>query len=194
MPRTADARLEGRILDAAYQLWSRGGERALTMRAVARTARTTTPTVYQRFRDKRDILELLRKRAQEIMFSYMRRAHSAEEFCLRYFEFALRHGNEYELIHADWAVRLAKEEPRPSFDLLKKSLADRLGGTQEQHAGLALALAALLHGTATLLLTKGVPERIAHELRHACVAAFETLVENAAGRSFRPNHRRAARP
>jgi len=192
MPRTADARLEGRILDAAYQLWSSGGERALTMRAVARTARTTTPTVYQRFRDKKDILELLRKRAQEIMFSYMRRAHSAEEFCLRYFEFALRHCNEYELIHADWAVRLAKEEARPSFDLLKKSLADRLGGTQEQHAGLALALAALLHGTATLLLTKGVPERISRELRHACVAAFEALVEDAAGRSFRPNHRRAA--
>jgi hypothetical protein len=54
-------------------------------------------------------------------------------------------------------------------------------------------LAALLHGTATLLLTKGVPERISRELRHACVAAFETLVENAAGRSFRPNHKNAAR-
>jgi len=226
MPRTADAGLEGRVLDAAYRLWSRGGEKALTMRAVARTARTTTPTLYQRFRDKRDILELLRKRAQEIMFSYMRRAHTAEEFCLRYFEFALKHRNEYELIHADWAVRLAhtaeefclryfefalkhrneyelihadwavrlaKEEARPSFDLLKKSLADRLGGTPEQHAGLALALAALAHGTATLLLTKGVPERISRELRHACVAAFETLVENAAGRSFRPNHKSAAR-
>ena len=129
MPRTADAGLEARVLDAAYQLWSRRGEKALTMRAVARTAGTTTPTLYQRFRDKKDILELLRKRAQEIMFSYMRRAHSCEEFCLRYFEFALKHSNEYELIHADWAVRLAKEEPRPSFDLLKKSLADRLGGS-----------------------------------------------------------------
>src|ERR1700689_3555908 len=193
MPRTADARLEGRILDAAYLLWSRGGEGALTMRAVARTARTTTPTVYQRFRDKRDILELLRKRAQEIMFSYMRRGQSPQGFCSRYFEFALRHCNEYELIHADWAVRLAKAEPRPSFDQLKKSLADRLGGTQEEHAGLALALAALLHGTATLLLTQGVPERISRELGHACVAAYETLVENAAQRSFRPNHRRAAR-
>jgi AcrR family transcriptional regulator len=193
MPRTADACLEGRILDAAYQLWSKGGERALTMRAVARGARTTTPTVYQRFRDKKDILELLRKRAQEIMFSYMRRAHSAEEFCLRYFEFALKHGNEYELIHADWVVRLAKEEPRPSFDLLKKSLADRLGGSAERHAGLALALAALLHGTATLLLTKGVPERISRELRQACVAALETLVECGTRRAFRVEQRRGGR-
>ena len=194
MPRTADARLEGRIVDAAYQLWSRGGEKALTMRAVARTARTTTPTLYQRFRDKKDILELLRRRAQAIMFSYIRRAHSAEEFCQRYFEFASRHRNEYELIHADWVVRLAKDEPRPSFELLKKHLADRLGGTVEQHAGLALALAALLHGTATLLLTKGAPERISRELRRACVAAFETLVDCGRGRTFHPDHRHAARP
>src|ERR1700685_4784311 len=87
MPRTADARLEGRVLDAAYQLWSRGGERALTMRAVARTARTTTPTLYQRFRDKRDILELLRKRAQEIMFSYMRRGRTRGGVFLGVFQF-----------------------------------------------------------------------------------------------------------
>ena len=43
MPRKADARLEGRILDAAYRIWSERGENALTMRAVARAARTTTP-------------------------------------------------------------------------------------------------------------------------------------------------------
>ena len=27
MPRKADKQLEGRIVDAAYQLWSKGGER-----------------------------------------------------------------------------------------------------------------------------------------------------------------------
>ncbi|MFZ3218006.1 MAG: helix-turn-helix domain-containing protein [Candidatus Acidiferrales bacterium] len=189
MPRTADAHLEGRILDAAYQLWSKGGERALTMRAVARTARTSTPTVYQRFRDKKDILEMLRGRAQQIMFSYMRRSHSAEEFCQRYFEFALNHRNEYELIHADWVVRLERDEPRPSFELLQKRLADRLGGTPQKHARLALALAALLHGTATMLLTKGITERIARELRQACITAFQAMVECASRRSLRSGQR-----
>ena len=149
--------------------------------------------LYQRFRDKKDILELLRRRAQAIMFSYIRRAHSAEEFCQRYFEFASRHRNEYELIHADWVVRLAKEEPRPSFELLKKHLADRLGGTVEQHASLALALAALLHGTATMLLTK--------ERRGASHASCGTrawrrlkhwLTADGEGRSA--NQRHAARP
>ncbi len=63
MPRKADAQLEDRILDAAYELWSKRGEKALTMRAVARAAGTTTPTVYKRFEDKRDLLALLRERA-----------------------------------------------------------------------------------------------------------------------------------
>lgn len=187
MPRKADAHLQSRILDAAYKLWIAGGEGALTMRAVAREARTTTPTVYQRFRDKQDILEALRRRAQQRLFSAVRTARSLDHLCGRYFRFALAHKNEYELIHADWAVRLARVEPRPSFEFLKKRLVDRLGGSPEQHTRLALALAALVHGTATLLLTEGVHERIATELRHACKAAWQALVDDAARRRFRRN-------
>jgi AcrR family transcriptional regulator len=179
MPKKPDARLEGRILDAAYRLWSRGGEGALTMRAVAKAARTTTPTVYQRFRDKRDILEMLRRRAQQKLFSEVEHARSLPEFCERYFDFALGHKNEYELIHADWAVRLARDEPRPSLELLKKWLAERLGGAPEQHTRLAIALAALAHGTASVLLAEGVHSRINRELRDICAEAWESLVENA---------------
>jgi len=68
MPRQPDQEVEGHILDAAYRLWRSRGEKGLTMRAVAREAKTTTPTVYQRFRDKRDILEALRQRAQHKLF------------------------------------------------------------------------------------------------------------------------------
>ena len=59
MPRHADPALEQRILNAARKLWKRGGEHALTMRAVAKEARTTTPTVYERFRNRRQILQTL---------------------------------------------------------------------------------------------------------------------------------------
>ena len=58
MPRHPDLEVEGHVLDAAYRLWRSKGERGLTMRAVAREAETTTPTVYQRFKDKREILDL----------------------------------------------------------------------------------------------------------------------------------------
>jgi AcrR family transcriptional regulator len=176
MPRPLDLEVEGHILDAAYRLWRSKGEAGLTMRAVAREAQTTTPTVYQRFQDKRDILEALRRRAQQRLFAAVETSRSISQFCQRYLDFASKHEHEYELIHADWAARLTRDEPRPSFELLKKRLADRLGGRPEQHRRLALALAALSHGTATLLLAAGVHEKVSRELRNTCVAAAETLV------------------
>ena len=188
MPRHADPQLEARILDAAYQLWTRRGEKSLTMRGVARAAGTSTPTVYQRFRDKRDIREALRTRAQQNLFAAIKTARTLADLCRRYFNFATSHPHEYELIHADWAVQLAREEPRPSFEFLKRRLAGQLGGAPEQYGRLALALAALVHGTATLLLTKGIQDRVARELRSTSTAAFEALIEDASGHRFRPRH------
>src|SRR5258706_6246436 len=52
MPPVADKHLEERILKAARRLWRTCGERGLTLRAVAREADTTTPTLYKRFRNK----------------------------------------------------------------------------------------------------------------------------------------------
>ncbi|PYP82066.1 MAG: TetR/AcrR family transcriptional regulator, partial [Blastocatellia bacterium AA13] len=55
MPRQPDPELEGRILHAADVLWRRGGEQALTMRAVAQAAGTNTPAVYRRFKNREDL-------------------------------------------------------------------------------------------------------------------------------------------
>jgi AcrR family transcriptional regulator len=180
VPRKADAALEGRILDVAYRLWSSGGEHALTMRAVARAAGTTTPTLYERFRDKDDLLKFLRDRARQNLLSTVESAKSPVEGCHKALKFALTHGNEYRLITADWAVRLGRKEPLLSFAFLKQRLAATLGGTQEQHTQLALALVALVHGTAKLLLAEGVAPRVSKEMRQACIAACEALIRCAA--------------
>ena len=65
MPKKPDTQLEDRILSTAYKLWADGGEHALTMRAVARFAHTTTPTIYQRFKDKSALMSAMRARAQQ---------------------------------------------------------------------------------------------------------------------------------
>jgi AcrR family transcriptional regulator len=181
VPRKADAALEGRILDVAYRLWTKGGEDALTMRAVARAAGTTTPTLYERFKDKDDLLDFLRARARQKMFSAVQHAASPVDGCQRALNFALRHGNEYQLITADWASRLGQKQPLPSFAFLRGRLAENLGGIPEQHTPLALALVALVHGTAKLLLAGGVTARVSREMRHACIAACEALIERTAG-------------
>ena len=56
IPRQPDPELEARILEAADALWRRGGEKALTMRAVAKAARTNTPAVYRRFKDREHLI------------------------------------------------------------------------------------------------------------------------------------------
>lgn len=181
MPRTPDAELEGRILDAAYRLWSKGGSHAVTMRAVARAAGTTTPTVYDRFRDKRDLLVLLRSRALEKLVSAIEPARGPLATCQAFLEFAVAHPNEYRLLTADWAAKLARNEPKPTFEMIKKRLAAKLGGKPEDYARLGLALGALVHGTATMLLAEDVHEKISRELRMACLEACKALIRSGAG-------------
>lgn len=177
MPRKADQQLEGRIVDAAYQLWSKGGEHALTMRAVALAAKTTTPTLYERFRDKHDLIVFLRMRARERMFSALQPARSTAEACRLGLEFALTNGNEYLLLTSDWAERFARREPMPSYEYVQKKLAADLGGAARDYAQLALALVAQVHGTATLLLGEGVEGQTAKEFKDSCLEACGVLID-----------------
>ena len=79
MPRHPDPDLEQRILGAASRLWARGGEKALTMRAVAKAAGTTTPTVYERYRDRDDILRALRLQTRSELFAALSRTRTLRE-------------------------------------------------------------------------------------------------------------------
>ncbi len=183
MPRKPDAKLENRIVDAAYSLWSKRGAKALTMRAVARAAGTTTPTMYQRFDDKSDLLDLLRERALKNLVAVLQPAHSPAETCRRFLAFAAIHPHEYRLLTSDWGARLSRNnEKRPTFDLIKRRLAAQLGGQPEDHARLALALGALLHGTATMLMAEGVQAHVVRQLRSICNEACETLINSAANK------------
>jgi AcrR family transcriptional regulator len=177
MPRKADRHLEGRIVDAAYQLWSKGGEHALTMRAVARAAGTTTPTLYERFRDKHELITFLRVRARERMFAALQPAKSTAEACRLGLEFTLTNGNEYLLLTSDWAERLARKERMPSYELLQEKLADDLGGVAGEYERLAMGLVAQVHGTALLLLGEAVEAGIAEQFKNACLEACQVLIE-----------------
>lgn len=188
MPREPDPLLEQSILDAARKLWNRGGEKSLTMRAVARLAATTTPTVYQRFRNKRDILRALRQQAEMSLFAALRPARSPAEACHQYLEFAMKQPSEYELLFTGLGSRAWHHEPRPSFELMKQSLAARLGGPPQQHADLALALWALLHGTATILVSSKADLRLSKQLRRSCLSTFEQLVSDGSRRNGSPEN------
>ncbi len=174
MPRRPDLAVEGRIVDAAYRLWSQAGEPALTMRAVARAAGTTTPTLYQRFRNKRDLKHFLEERARQKLFEALQSAQTGTEVCRNALDFISSHMNEYRLLTSDWGIRYAENVPMRSFDYLKQTLAKELGGRAANHEELAFQLFALVHGTA--LLRPMGNEKTAQVLREACLKACSMLL------------------
>jgi AcrR family transcriptional regulator len=189
MPRQPDPDLEERILKAAQTLWKRGGDKALTLRAVAKAAGTNTPAVYRRFKDRRDLVRGLLMRTVSRIGRSFSTDETIEEVVETYVETALQDPHEYELFYT-YGYELSPprgkgpprpiRESRPNFALVEERLAKRLGGRPEDHTQLALAAWALMHGTTMLLLSKSIPDGHAEELRSASRAAVQALIAGAA--------------
>lgn len=179
MPRHPDPELEQRILDAASRLWGRGGEKALTMRAVAKAAGTTTPTVYERYHDRDDILRALRVQTRKELFAYISRARTLREAVLRHIEFALDHSHAYEVLFDGVGKPPSLHEPWPSFNLMRERVTKRLGGTPRQHTRLMLAVWSLMHGTAMLIIRGRFEGVLRAQTVHACIDALEGILKSA---------------
>jgi AcrR family transcriptional regulator len=190
MPRHPDPDLEERVLKAADGLWKRGGERALTMRAVARAAGTNTPAVYRRFKNREDLIRGLLMRIVGRIRQQFEQSQTLEQMAEAYVEFALKMPNEYELFYRHGSLMSPRKgrgaprpirESRPNFALTEQLLAKNFGGLAEHHTQTTLALWALLHGTSSLLLTQSIPEGHEEALREACRAGVKAVLK-AAGR------------
>lgn len=180
MPRHPDPDLEQRILGAASRLWARGGEKALTMRAVAKAAGTTTPTVYERYRDRDDILRALRLKTRRELFAALSVTRTLREAFQRQLEFALENSHAYEVLFDGVAKPPSLHEPWPSFNLMRDRIAKRLGGTPRQHTRLMLAVWSLMHGTAMLIIRGGFEGVLRTQTIHACLDAFDGILDSAA--------------
>ena len=180
MPRQPDPQLEQRILDAACRLWSRGGEKALTMRGVAKAAGTSTPTLYERYHNRDDILRAVRIQTRVELFAALSRTRSLTQACERYLEYALDHPHAYEMLFDGFAQPPSLHEPWPSFNLMRFRLARRLGGTPRKHTRLMLSLWSLMHGTAMLMIRGGVAGPLRTQMTHSCLDAVEAIIAEAA--------------
>jgi AcrR family transcriptional regulator len=189
MPRQPDPDLEEQVLRAADALWRRGGERALTMRAVARAAGTNTPAVYRRFKNREDLIKGLLLRIAKRIRTHFEQGETIEGMTEAYVEYALKMPNEYQLFYSHAQVLNPRKgrggevkpirESRPNFAFTEQTLAKQLGGKPEDYTQVALMMWALLHGTSTLLLTKSIPEGHEEELRQACRTAVKALIREA---------------
>jgi AcrR family transcriptional regulator len=186
MPRRPDPDLEALILKAAQKLWRKGGEKALTMRAVAKEARTNTPSVYRRFRTREDILRALLHRTRLELAAQVESAATPEEGCERFLDYAVSHPHEYlllhqrdyELFHSPRAIRAgAKSAGRPSREAMRRKLLETLGPAPDNYEGLLIALWIVAHGIAMLLIEKKIGPKEEAEARSVFTGLVARLLQ-----------------
>lgn len=187
MPRQPDPELEQRIVDAASRLWARGGEKALTMRAVAKAAGTTTPTVYERYRDRDDILAAVRQETRREMFTALSRTRTIRQAVQCKLQFALDHPHAYQMLMDGVGKPPSLHEPWPSFNLMRERLAALLGGTPRQQTRLTLAVWSLTYGTAMIIIRGQFRGELRTQTLHACLDALDTIVECARTKRLIPS-------
>jgi AcrR family transcriptional regulator len=144
------------------------------MRAVAKAAGTNTPSVYRRFKNRRDLLRALVQKNQADLAVVIQRCHSLQGVCHGVLDYALRHPREYELVASRLAVT---KQPRPNFEYVVRKAGEWLGGPPERHRSLVIALWSLVHGTAMLLVAEAFPE-YSTQVRLAFTAGVDELIRN----------------
>jgi AcrR family transcriptional regulator len=185
MPRKPDPVLEQKIVAAAVRLLDRGGEEAVTLRAVAKEAGTTTPTIYERFRDRDELIQQVVILATEEIVSTIRLKTSIEAMFEEYLRYCRAHPMRMNLTVGTFGRRYVAGEPMPAFDLLRSRITAQIGIKGRENEDLALAIASLAFGTAQGVTAAGKRTRQAKEFHHASVQALRRLVA-----AFSPEGRR----
>src|SRR5215472_2952820 len=184
MPRPVDQGLEKRILQAAQRLWHARGDKGLTLRAVAREARTTTTTVYKRFRNKEDLRFALAEQARRNLAKATIGAVRVQDVYRLYLRFAENHPREYRLLFGpSWVHVIGATRPRPVREWLRAKLAERFGGVPDDYSDLFDALFLLMHGAASMIAV-APKSRANKEAERACISICDRLLKNV--QIFRP--------
>jgi AcrR family transcriptional regulator len=152
------------------------------MRAVARAAGTTTPTVYERYRDRDDILLALRMKTRRELFAALSSRRGLRDAIESYLKFALENRHSYEVLFDGVGRPPSLNEPWPSFNLMRARLAEQLKETPRQNNRLMLAIWSLMHGTAMLIIRGEFEGALRTQAVHACMDAVDNLIRMASRR------------
>ncbi len=194
MPKTANPQLGTDILEAAARLLKQGSADAVTMRAVAEETGVAVTTIYERFGDRRGLLRALAEHFAQEEGRVLSKWTTIEQIFQQYPQFALAEPHRYKLL-ADTFLERVATSGSPGFELVKKALAQRLGGTSDDQNDLALALVALLAGTVTGIVTAGENAEYQAWIRRAVKSLLDRVLANSQKtpkRLARPKRHRGA--
>ena len=176
MPRKPDPVLEQKIAAAGLRLLDRGGEEAITLRAVAREAGTTTPTIYERFHDRDELIREVVALATEEIVAMLRPKASIEGMFEEYLRYCRAHPMRLNLTVGTFGKRYLAGDPMPAFDLLQSRISAQIGIRGRGCEDLALAIASLAFGTAQGVIAAGKRTRHAAEFQRASLQALGRLL------------------
>lgn len=176
MPRLPDAALEQRIIAAATRLLDRGGESAITLRAVAKEAGTSTPTIYQRFPDRATLMKKLVEQLTDGVMDTLRPQGSIEAMFRQYLKYSQSHTRRVGLMIETFGTRYVAGARMPAFELLQSRITEELGTKGRECEDLALAIASLAFGTAQGMLAAGGDSRHAAQFQRTAIQALRMLL------------------
>lgn len=176
MPRLPDAGLEQRIIAAATRLLDRGGESAITLRAVAKEAGTSTPTIYQRFPDRATLMKTLIGQLTDGVMDILRPQASIEAIFRQYLKYSQSHTMRVGLMIETFGSRYVAGARMPAFELLQSRITEEIGIKGRECEDLALAIASLAFGTAQGMLAAGGDSRHATQFQRTAIQALRMLL------------------
>ncbi len=145
------------------------------MREVARRARTTTPTLYERFKDRDALLWGLTFRVQAEILARVNKAKTAEEISKILFDFFVEFPGRLDLLTEYWPKFVISSHPKPVFEKVTRLLMEQRGCTSRGAQETAFSLMALLLGAAMLIRAAGEDSPITQQIRHSSLRAARVL-------------------
>jgi len=176
MPRSPDPALEGRLIAAALRLLDRGGESAITLRAVAKEAGTTTPSIYDRFPSREALMMRLVDHATDEVVAVVQKERSIEGMFREYLRHSRVHPMRLNLTVETFGKRYVTGEEMPAFELLKSRIFSETGASGRKCEDLALAVASLAFGTAQGVIAAGARTRHGAEFQRTSLQALRMLL------------------
>ena len=172
-----DPTLEKKIADAALLLLTNAGMQSITMRDVAKAAGTTTPTLYDRYRDREALLWALVTRVNDEVYRRVEKAKSVEqvgEILVRYLVTFPTHA---ELISRSWPLVMNSDRPKPVMDLAKKLMMREHKCTAAEAERTAIAMFAQVFGMAILIRNAGEENPVSKTLFQTSRKALAKLAQ-----------------
>lgn len=178
MPRKPDPNLETTIVAAAVRLVEKAGVEGVTMREVARAAGTTTPTIYERFKDRDSLMEAVTDAFRDQLIAKLDARDSLEHMGGKFLHFCYEHPHTIELLVRRIATNLRSKSKGPVYEMVRNNLVSLSGYSPKEAEDLTLATSATIAGTALLIRHLTADAAASKELIRTSLKLLRTISRN----------------